>query len=184
MTLRFTLLACAFSVALMLPVVASAQVVVIDTSEGTIEVELDAKKAPISVKNFLDYTNSGFYSGTVFHRIIKGFMIQGGGFDGKYVKKPTKAPIKLEAGNGLSNLRGTIAMARTNVRDSATAQFFINHADNNRLDTAGGGYAVFGKVTKGLEVVDKIANQPTTRKLGQPNAPVKDVIIRSITVKK
>ena len=132
----------------------------------------------------MGYVDRGFYSNTVFHRIIKGFMIQGGGFDTNYVKKQTKPPIKLEAGNGLSNKRGTIAMARTNVRDSATCQFFINHKDNPRLDTAGGGYAVFGKVVKGMEVVDAIAAVGTGPGKGGANTPRAPIVIKSIKVVK
>ena len=184
MTMRFTLLASALTLFMLLPSVASAQTVEIKTNKGNITVKLNAAKAPITVKNILKNTKSGFYSNTVFHRIIKGFMIQGGGFDKKYSKKPTRAPIKLEAGNGLSNARGTIAMARTNVRDSATSQFFINHADNKRLDNYGGGYAVFGKVTKGMKVVDAIAAIATQRGKGGPNTPVELIIIKSVKVKK
>ena len=167
-----------------LPLNASAQTVNIETNKGTITVELNAAKAPITVKNFLAYENSGFYSGTVFHRIIKGFMIQGGGFDTNYRKKTTRSPIKLEAGNGLSNKKGTIAMARTSIRDSATSQFFINHVDNPRLDNYGGGYAVFGKVTAGMDVVETIAATPTHRGDGGPNTPTTPIIIKSVTVKK
>lgn len=131
------------------------------TSQGVITLELDREAAPITVDNFVTYANDGHYDGTVFHRVISGFMIQGGGFDTSLKQKPTRDPIKLEAGNGLTNARGTIAMARTNAPDSATSQFFINHADNARLDTYGGGYAVFGKVTDGMDVVDAIAALPT-----------------------
>ena len=149
------------------PASADNPVVVLETSKGNIEVEVDAKNAPISAKNFLRYVDDKYYDGTVFHRVIKGFMIQGGGFDQRYQKKPTRAPIKNEAANGLSNKRGTVAMARTAVVDSATAQFFINVVDNRFLDHRPGagprgyGYAVFGKVIKGMDVVDKIRNTPT-----------------------
>mgnify|MGYP001500923415 CR=1 FL=1 len=156
--------------------------VAIETNKGTIVVELDPVKAPITVKNFLAYVKSGFYSGTVFHRIISSFMIQGGGFTADYRRKETRDPIKLEAGNGLSNVRGTIAMARTGVRDSATSQFFINVVDNLRLDNYGGGYAVFGKVVKGIEAVDAIRYVPTRPHSGQPNAPVEPVIIKKVTL--
>ena len=131
----------------------------IETSMGSITVELDDAKAPITVKNFLDYAASGHYDGTIFHRVIDGFMIQGGGFTKAMDQKPTKDPIKNEAANGLTNKRGTIAMARTMVVDSATSQFFINLVDNDFLDFSsptpqGFGYAVFGKVTDGMDVVD------------------------------
>lgn len=153
----------------------------IDTSLGAIIVELNPEKAPITVKNFLSYVDDKFFDGTIFHRVIKRFMIQGGGFGQDMVKKGTKAPIKLEAGKGLSNLRGTIAMARTGVKDSATSQFFINHKDNLNLDAMGGGYAVFGKVIKGLEIVDAIASVPTEKRGGQPNLPKPVVVINSIS---
>lgn len=137
--------------------------VILETNLGTMEVELYADKAPISTKNFLAYADEGYYTGTIFHRIIPTFMIQGGGFSKTMQKKPTKAPIKNEADNGVSNARGTLAMARTGVVDSATAQFFINVVDNARLDhrskdARGYGYAVFGKVVSGMDVVDKIRN--------------------------
>ncbi len=144
--------------------------VVIDTSMGPITVELDAAKAPITVANFLKYVDSGHYDNTVFHRVIgpnprqpQGFMIQGGGFanESPIREKPTGEGIKNESTNGLSNRRGTIAMARTNDPNSATAQWYVNLSDNTPLDTAGGGYAVFGKVVGGMEVVDKIARMPT-----------------------
>jgi len=131
----------------------------LDTSLGKIVVELDEAKAPVSVKNFLEYVDAKFYDGTIFHRVIAGFMIQGGGFTPQFSKKDTRAPIKNEASNGLKNNRGTISMARTSHPDSATAQFFINTVDNKGLDRPrpdGHGYAVFGKVVSGLDVVDKI----------------------------
>jgi peptidyl-prolyl cis-trans isomerase A (cyclophilin A) len=157
--------------------------VLMQTSLGDIELELNAAKAPVSVENFLGYVNSGFYTNTVFHRVISGFMIQGGGFTRDMVQKPAKAPIKNEAGNGLSNKRGTLAYARTNVVNSATSQFFINHKDNAFLDhrdetDAGFGYAVFGKVLKGMDVVDKIAAVQT----GAQDVPVTPVIILSVKV--
>jgi peptidyl-prolyl cis-trans isomerase A (cyclophilin A) len=151
----------------------------ISTSHGDITMVLNDKEAPITVRNFLQYVDTKFYDGLIFHRVIKGFMIQGGGFTPDMQKKATRAPIKLEVGK-LSNKRGTIAMARTQVLDSATSQFFINHKDNAMLDSAGGGYAVFGKVTQGLGVVDKIANVKTTRKGGHANVPNAPVIIKSI----
>ena len=141
--------------------------VVMQTSKGAIEIELDAAHAPKSVQNFVDYAKAGFYNGTIFHRVIPGFMAQGGGFTPQMAQKDTRAPIGNEADNGLKNLRGTLAMARTNDPDSATAQFFINLVDNEFLNhTAktpqGWGYAVFGKVTKGMDVVDAMAKVPTT----------------------
>jgi cyclophilin family peptidyl-prolyl cis-trans isomerase len=139
-------------------------VVVMETSKGTIEIELNAEKAPITVKNFLRYVDDKFYDKTIFHRVIADFMVQGGGFTKELKEKKTKDPIKLEAGNGLSNVRGAIAMARTNDPDSATAQFYINVVDNSsKLDKAEGkdGYAVFGKVLKGMDVVDKIKDVKT-----------------------
>ncbi|HEX7026012.1 MAG TPA: peptidylprolyl isomerase [Gammaproteobacteria bacterium] len=140
--------------------------VAIDTSYGTVVVELYPDKAPETVANFLQYVDSGFYENTIFHRVIDGFMIQGGGFSLGYQQKPVRAPIKNEANNGLSNLRGTIAMARTPQPHSATSQFFINTVDNTRLDyrfetPQGWGYCVFGKVVDGMEVVDEIAKTPT-----------------------
>lgn len=160
--------------------------VVIDTSLGSIRVALDRQDAPKTVSNFLQYVDRKYYDGTIFHRVIPGFMIQGGGFTTDYRKKPTKAPIANEAGNGLQNTRGTIAMARTSVIDSATSQFFINVADNHSLDhrndtPAGYGYAVFGHVISGMDVVDRIVNVPTgARGPFAQNAPLKPVVIKSI----
>jgi peptidyl-prolyl cis-trans isomerase B (cyclophilin B) len=164
-------------------------VVVISTSMGDIEVELYADKAPESVKNFLGYVESGQYDGTIFHRVIKDFMIQGGGFTPDMNQKPTKAPIKNEADNGLKNTVGTLAMARTSVPDSATSQFFINTKDNAFLDhkgktQQGWGYAVFGKVIGGLDVVRKIEAVSTTNKGMHQDVPAEPVVIKSITVKK
>lgn len=155
-------------------------VVVIDTSQGAISVELDAEKAPVTVENFLKYVDAGFYNDTVFHRVIPGFMIQGGGMTADMQEKPTNPPIQNESGNGLSNVRGSIAMARTNNPNSATSQFFINVADNKQLDSYGGGYAVFGKVTAGMDVVDKIVGVRTTSKSGHQDVPVEPVTIKSI----
>ncbi len=160
-------------------------VVLIETSMGNIKIELDQEKAPITVKNFLTYVDEGFYNGTIFHRVIKGFMIQGGGFTQYVDQKATHAPIKNEAGNGLSNKRGTIAMARTSVIDSATAQFFINSVDNNFLDHTdnsmqGYGYAVFGKVIEGMDVVDKISSVRTGYKKGMSDVPEETVLIKSV----
>jgi peptidyl-prolyl cis-trans isomerase A (cyclophilin A) len=157
-------------------------VVVIKTSKGEIRVELEAERAPVTVKNFLSYVDDGFYDGTVFHRVIPGFMIQGGGFDSAMNQKPTKAPIKNEADNGLTNQRGTLAMARTNVVDSATAQFFINLAGNDFLNHGSRdfGYAVFGRVVGGMDVVDQIAKVKTGRKGPHEAVPVEAVVIQSI----
>jgi cyclophilin family peptidyl-prolyl cis-trans isomerase len=154
--------------------------VVMETSKGSIEIELDAEKAPISAANFVSYVKKGFYDGTIFHRVIPGFMAQGGGFTDAMEKKETDAAIKNEGQNGLKNLRGTIAMARTSELDSATSQFFINVVDNAGLDyPSNGGYAVFGKVTKGMEVVDAIVNAPTTVKAGMGDVPVEAITIKS-----
>ena len=169
------------------PAPGKAPTVVIKTSMGEIKVELYPDKAPITVKNFLDYVDAKFYDGTIFHRVIPGFMNQGGGFTADMQQKPTRAPIKNEAGNGLKNTVGTVAMARTGVVDSATAQFFINTADNAFLDhrdetPAGFGYAVFGKVVNGMDVVKKIAAVPTANKGGLQNVPVTAVVIESVRV--
>ena len=162
----------------------------LDTSMGDIIVELDADKAPVSVANFLSYVEQDFYDGTVFHRVIEDFMIQGGGFTRDYSKKDTGKPIENEADNGLSNRRGTIAMARTRDPHSATAQFFINTVDNSNLDhtsktQSGWGYAVFGRVVEGMDVVDAIAATPTGmgRLDGHParNVPQLPVVIESVT---
>ena len=158
-------------------------VVIIETSMGTIKAELFQDKAPITVANFLEYVDEKFYDGTIFHRVIPDFMIQGGGFSPSMREKPTRDPIKNEAGNGLSNERGTLAMARTNDPHSATAQFFINVLNNKNLDRSPGnpGYAVFGKVTVGMEeVVDKIRFVRTGTKAGHKAVPVDDVVIKSI----
>jgi peptidyl-prolyl cis-trans isomerase B (cyclophilin B) len=156
-------------------------VVVIETSVGTIKVELFPDKAPITVKNFLSYVDDKHYDGLIFHRVIKNFMIQGGGMDSNMVQKKTKDPIKNEASNGLKNDRGTIAMARTSVPDSATSQFFINTKDNGFLNKAesqdGVGYCVFGKVIEGMDVVDKIEGSRTAR----GDVPVETISIKSIT---
>nr|WP_291227848.1 peptidylprolyl isomerase [Dokdonella sp.] len=155
----------------------------VKTSQGDITIELFPDKAPKSVENFLTYVKSGFYSGTIFHRVIPGFMIQGGGFSADLRQKKTRAPIAIESRNGLSNLRGTVAMARTLDPNSATAQFFINTVDNPRLDYANDanpGYAVFGKVVAGMDVVDKIRAIPTG-----PKGPFAgDVPTTTITIEK
>lgn len=157
----------------------------LETSLGDIVVELDEKAAPVTVKNFLRYVEEGFFDGTIFHRVIKNFMIQGGGFTADMERKKTYAPIINEASNGLKNNRGTIAMARTQNPDSATSQFFINHKDNHNLNYAGPGkpgYAVFGKVVEGMDVVDKIAAVKTTRKGRYSDVPVETVLINSAKI--
>ena len=155
------------------------EIVVLETSKGNIEIELDRANAPITVENFLSYVNEGFYAGTVFHRVIPGFMVQGGGFTPDGIQKETHAPIKLESRNGLKNTLGTIAMARTNAPDSATSQFFINVAGNGFLDYSPGndGYAVFGKVVSGMEVVYSIEGVQTSSKGGHGDWPVEDIRI-------
>jgi cyclophilin family peptidyl-prolyl cis-trans isomerase len=158
-------------------------IVVMETSLGKIRIELDQAKAPISVKNFLSYVDDKFYDGTIFHRVIADFMIQGGGFEPGMTQKKTKAPIKNESANGLSNTRGTIAMARTNELDSATSQFYINVVDNSAgLDKLR--YCVFGKVIEGMDVADKIRSVKTTRKGGHADVPVDDIVIKSVRLEK
>ena len=155
------------------------------TSMGSIVIELNSEKAPITVKNFLQYAKDGFYNGTIFHRTIEGFMIQGGGFTKDMNEKPTAGEIKNEASNGLKNERGSIAMARRQDPNSASSQFFINHKDNtSQLDYPlnNGGYAVFGKVTQGMDVVDKIAKVPTGNKGMHQNVPIEPVIIQSVKI--
>jgi len=160
----------------------------IDTSFGTITLELDDDKAPETVRNFEAYAKGGHYDGTIFHRVIDGFMIQGGGFTKDMNQKPTRDPIRNEAMNGLKNKRGTIAMARTMVVDSATSQFFINLVDNDFLDfqnptPQGFGYAVFGRVTDGMDVVDKIAKVATGNSGPHQNVPQEAVVIRKVVVR-
>lgn len=160
------------------------QHVELQTNHGTIRIELDDAKAPESVRNFVSYVQKGHYDGTVFHRVIKGFMVQGGGFEPGMKQKPTDAAIQNEASNGLKNAHYTLAMARTSAPHSATAQFFINTTNNAFLDfksesPQGWGYAVFGKVVEGTEVVDAIEGVKTTRKGGHDDVPVEDVIIQS-----
>ena len=163
-------------------------VVVMETNLGTIKIELDAEKAPLTVKNFLSYVDDKFYDGTVFHRVIKDFMIQGGGFLPGMKEKKTRDPIKNESSNGLSNKRGTIAMARTSEPNSASSQFYINTVNNPNLDKANAddnvGYCVFGKVVEGLDVVDKIRKVDTGTKEGFKNVPTQDVVIKSIRLAK
>jgi cyclophilin family peptidyl-prolyl cis-trans isomerase len=159
----------------------------IETSMGTITIELDIEKAPVTVANFIEYAKSGFYENTIFHRVIPGFMIQGGGMNANMESKATRAPIKNEAGNGLPNKRGTIAMARTQVVDSATAQFFINTVDNDFLNhqsptPAAFGYAVFGKVIDGMETVDAIQQVATGSHSGHRDVPVESILIERITI--
>jgi len=156
-------------------------VVILNTSQGEIEIELYPDKAPVTVKNFLAYVDSGFYDGTIFHRVIDGFMIQGGGFTKDMNQKPTQAPIKNEADNGLRNDTGTLAMARTAVKDSATAQFFINLKDNDFLNHGSRdfGYAVFGKVVRGMDVVEKIGHARTGTKSGMQDVPIEPILIQS-----
>ncbi len=163
--------------------------VVMSTSLGDIKIELNQEKAPITVKNFLAYVDSKFYDETVFHRIIPNFMIQGGGFDKDYKQKPAKDPIKNEAGNGLKNDTGTVAMARTGVVDSATAQFFINVKNNDFLNhrdetPQGFGYTVFGKVVEGMDVVTKIVSAPASPGSVSESVPKDVILIKSIRVVK
>lgn len=155
------------------------------TSMGNIEIELFDDKAPISAKNFESYVKSNFYTGTIFHRVIPGFMVQGGGLEANMVEKSTKAPIVNEASNGLKNTRGTLAMARTSDPNSASSQFFINVADNNFLNKSAmdAGYAVFGKVTKGMDIVDKIVSVPTGNYGMHQNVPKQPVKIISVQIK-
>lgn len=168
-------------------VMAAPPVVRLTTSAGTVDIELDRARAPRTVDNFLAYVRAGFYDGTIFHRVIPGFMIQGGGFAPGMREKPTRAPIPNEADNGLKNTAGTIAMARTPDPHSASAQFFINTVDNPALDHRGKnprdwGYAVFGRVVRGMDVVTKIEGVPTTRKGGHADVPQEDVLIKRAQV--
>lgn len=163
---------------------AQAQKVRFATSSGDIVVELDAERAPRTVDNFLRYVRAGHYDGVIFHRVMDGFMIQSGGYKADLIEKPTRPPIPLESGNGLSNVRGSIAMARTSDPSSATSQFFINVADNPRLDSLGGGYAVFGKVVEGMAVVDQIRAVPTKSVGPHGNLPEKAITIRKASVEK
>jgi peptidyl-prolyl cis-trans isomerase A (cyclophilin A) len=187
-SLSKTLASVFLSAALVVCSNAFAQKVRLATSAGDIVVELDAEKAPKSVDNFMRYVKDGHYNGVIFHRVIETFMIQTGGYKADLTEKPTRAPIVLESRNGLSNARGTIAMARTAVPNSATSQFFINVNDNLGLDQAnardGEGYAVFGKVVEGMEVVDKIKSAPTKATGPHQNLPVTAVTIRKASVEK
>jgi len=183
-----TRLAAALAASLLIALPAWAQKVKLSTNLGDIVVELDREKAPKTVDNFLQYVKAGHYDGTVFHRVIENFMIQGGGMKPDMSEKPTRAPIPLESRSGLTNVRGTVAMARTMVPDSATAQFFINVKDNPFLDQAnardGNGYAVFGKVVAGMDVVDKIKAVPVADKGGHQNVPKAPVIIKKASLEK
>ena len=167
---------------------AQAQKVKLATTQGDIVIELDAAKAPKSVDNFVQYVKAGHYDGTVFHRVIENFMIQGGGMNADMKERTVRAPIPLESRNGLNNERGTVAMARTMDPNSATAQFFINVKDNDFLNAAksrdGNGYAVFGKVVSGMDVVDKIRVVPTGNKGPNENVPVQPVVITKATIEK
>ena len=179
------LLAFATAASLAFPALAANPTVELKTSQGDIVVEVFADKAPKSAENFVQYVKDGFYDGTVFHRVIDGFMVQGGGFDANMNQKATRAPIENEAKNGLKNERGTLAMARTSDPHSASAQFFINLVPNTVLDYPsrdGWGYAVFGKVVKGMEVVDKIAKLPTANRGFHQNVPVEAIVVESARV--
>jgi cyclophilin family peptidyl-prolyl cis-trans isomerase len=184
---RILLVAFALGLSLLTPTFAQDSKdpkVVMETNHGKIVIVLYAEKAPITVKNFLQYVDDKHYDGTIFHRIIADFMLQGGGFEPGLREKKTRDPIKNEAGNNVANERGTIAMARTGEPDSATAQFFINTVDNKFLDRVNAkdevGYAVFGKVVEGMDVVDKIRRVETATQDGHANVPTKDVIIKSV----
>jgi cyclophilin family peptidyl-prolyl cis-trans isomerase len=186
---KLTVLSLAWSLAFAcLPAFAANPTVEMKTSQGTIVIELYPDKAPVSADNFLKYVKDGFYNGTIFHRVVPGFVVQGGGFDANGQQKPTRAPIKNEAANGLKNLRGTLSMARTMVPDSATSQFFINLRDNAALDfrdpSPGGiGYAVFGKVIKGMEVVDGMVKVPLQPQPYAPDgSPVTPIVVQSAHV--
>ncbi|MCH8178483.1 MAG: peptidyl-prolyl cis-trans isomerase [Proteobacteria bacterium] len=186
--IRKLMVAAATTVVALGAAVAHAQNVRLSTNQGDIVLQLDAAKAPKTVDNFLQYVKAGHYNGTVFHRVIDGFMIQGGGMTPDMKEKPTRAPIPLESRNGLTNVRGSVAMARTNVPDSATSQFFVNVKDNAFLDAArspdGNGYAVFGKVVEGMDVVDKIRKVRTGSKGFHQDVPVEPVIIKQATIEK
>ncbi len=165
----------------------TAPQVKLETTMGDIVIELNQEKAPNTVANFLEYVEAGFYDGTIFHRVIENFMIQGGGFDQNFQQKQTRSPIENEADNGLSNQRGAVAMARTNDPHSATAQFFINTVDNDFLDfrgkaPSGWGYAVFGEVVEGMDVVDKIRNVETTMRGPHQDVPAEDVVIKKASI--
>jgi cyclophilin family peptidyl-prolyl cis-trans isomerase len=187
--MKHTLLRLISAAAIMLSIgISSAQAgvqVLMQTSMGDIKLELNNEAAPVTVENFVSYVNEGFFNGTIFHRVIKDFMVQGGGFDENLQRKGTHAPIKNEAKNGLKNVRGSLAMARTSDPHSATAQFFINHNDNTFLDYPsrdGWGYAVFGKVSEGMDIVDKIASQAVGNLNRMQNVPNTPIFITKITI--
>jgi peptidyl-prolyl cis-trans isomerase A (cyclophilin A) len=178
-------LACLAAAAISLPAFAANPTVEMKTSEGSVVIELYPDKAPKTVENFLQYVKDGFYNGTIFHRVIGNFMIQGGGFEPGMKQKPPRAPVENEAKNGLRNETGTLAMARTSNPHSATAQFFVNLKHNGFLDFPGQdgwGYAVFGKVTQGMETVEKIAKVPTGRQGGHADVPNTPVVIESMKI--
>lgn len=159
--------------------------ITLKTNHGDIVIELEQEKAPITSENFIQYVKDGFYNGTIFHRVINNFMIQGGGFEAGMIEKSTRAPIQNEAKNGLSNMTGTIAMARTMDPHSASAQFFINVSDNKFLDYPGQdgwGYCVFGKVIEGMEVIDKMKMVDTTMRAGHQDVPVDDLVIEEAVI--
>lgn len=161
--------------------------IIIETNHGTIKLKLDHENTPVTAENFENYVKSGFYDGTIFHRVMNGFMIQGGGFNEDMQQKPTQSTIKNEANKGGKNKRGSIAMARTSDPHSATAQFFINVVDNDFLNFtsesgSGWGYCVFGEVTEGMDVVDLIKKVPTTTKMGHQNVPVENVVIQRVSI--
>lgn len=160
--------------------------VIIETDAGTIQAELDGVAAPLTVANFLQYAREGFFAGTIFHRVIPGFMVQGGGMTDDMQRKPTRSPVRNESNNGLSNVRGALAMARTNDPHSATSQFFINLVDNSRLDGRPGtpGYTVFGRVTGGMEVVDRIAAAETASRAGHRDVPRESITITGVEIVK
>ncbi len=182
---RIAFLACATWVSLCSNALAGEKVNIV-TNMGTIQIELDSEKAPITTTNFLQYVKSGHYQGTTFHRVIKDFMIQGGGLTEDLLNKPTQPPIRLESKNGLRNKRGTVAMARTGFPDSATSQFFFNLVDNRFLDwdesRDGKGYAVFGHVTRGMEIIDKISQVQVAPRGSHSHVPVKPIIIEKTTL--
>jgi cyclophilin family peptidyl-prolyl cis-trans isomerase len=182
--LQFILLAAMLGLGASTSAMAETTRLLMKTSMGNIELELYGDKAPKTVENFLRYVDEGFYNGTIFHRVINSFMIQGGGFTADMQMKRGHAPIRNEANNGLKNRRGTIAMARTNEPHSASSQFFINHVDNDGLDYPGQdgwGYCVFGKVTKGMKTVDKIADVFTKSSHGMQSVPIKTITIKNIS---
>ena len=185
MMLKKVLFTTAIVATLTTSVLAENSYVVMSTNMGPIEIELFNDKAPISAKNFEQYVKSDFYKGTIFHRVIPGFMIQGGGFDQQMVERPTRPSIKNESDNRLSNSRGTLAMARTNDPNSAASQFFVNLVDNSYLDKSAtsAGYAVFGKVVKGMDIVDKISQVPTAQYGMYQNVPIQPVQITSVQIK-